>query len=370
VTELVRKRVHVQVNTIGSKNFQNLPDFESIQNEIKFVSSRGIFDFGEMSGFQPFSLSYITSTLEICKNFDIIHIHDSPKICNDLLILLINKLRSITPVVFTPHGAFVSVPAHQGNFTSSRLHKLFSEAYWSLRIPQMVLKSPDQIIAVNSIQEKIFTEISDNPNVTLIHEAIPSRYFVDKPTFTHDNRLKLLFIGRISEEKGIKDLLLAIHKIIKTPKYNYELELVCIGPDYGHSQEIKKIIDNLELNRYVRMLGSLSEEEKIKYLTWCDVLVLPSYFEAFGLPILEAMAQGKPVIASDTIGGRSLVRHEETGFLVKVNDPDDIARKLIIFLENSELKYQMGEKALKNANNFRMEKMVQDHIALYQKLVS
>jgi glycosyltransferase involved in cell wall biosynthesis len=185
----------------------------------------------------------------------------------------------------------------------------------------------------------------------------------------NDKKLRVLFIGRIAEEKGIEDLLVAIHKMTKILNDRNDLELVCIGPDYGHSQEIHSAINNLKLKDMVRMLGPLHEDEKLDYLSWCDVLVLPSHFEAFGLPVLEAMARGKPVVATKTIGTSSLIKHEETGFLVRVGDSDRIAYSLLRLLEYPELKYQMGDRALKHAFKFSMERMIQDHIILYQRLL-
>lgn len=129
-----------------------------------------------------------------------------------------------------------------------------------------------------------------------------------------------------------------------------------------------KITSALKLDGAVKILGPTSEHEKLRYLGWCDILVLPSYYEAFGLPILEAMARGKPTIATETVGSKSLVKHLETGFLVKIGDSHSIARALLRFLQDPKLKYRMGQRALKHASKFRMENMIEKHIDLYEKL--
>ena len=98
--------------------------------------------------------------------------------------------------------------------------------------------------------------------------------------------------------------------------------------------------------------------------------VLPSYYEAFGLPILEAMAQGKPVIATKTVGSASLVDHGETGFQVRPKDPQSIAEAILRLLEDPDLKYQMGKRALEKASKFRIENMVEEHIRIYESLIN
>lgn len=317
---------------------------------------------------QPISLSYITSTVRASIDFDIIHVHDGPKVCNDLLILALKKLRRNKPLVFTPHGYLATLPAYERAVTSFA-YRWSSKMYWFLGIPHKVIRSPDRVIAVNPFQAQFFTEIIGSRKVPMIPEAVPSYYFVNKPTFGDNEKLRVLFVGRMVEEKGIKDLLFAVYKATKV--YNKgNVELVCIGPDCGYLQKAWKIIDDLKLNSIVKILGPLSEHEKIRYLSWCDTLVLPSYHEAFGLTILEAMAQGKPVIATETFGGKSLVKPLKTGFLVRIGDSEGIAHALIKFLQDSELKYQMGRRALKHASKFHMKNMIQNHINLYQNILS
>lgn len=317
---------------------------------------------------QPISPSYITSTIKACSKFDIIHIHDGPKVCNDLLILAMKKIKPKSPLVFTPHGYMVTLPAYARPDVTSLAYRLFSKMYWASGIPHTSLRGSSKVIAVSPFQARLFAKICGNEKVFLIPEAVPSHYFVDKPAFMDNGKLKLLFIGRIVKEKGILNLLHAIHKVRSVYNKENKIELVCIGLDCGYLQEILRTIKSLGLNKFVKLLGPLPEHKKLEYLSWCDILVLPSYHEAFGLTILEAMARGKPVIATETIGGKCLVTHLETGFLVKVGDSNGIVLSLLRFLRDPELKHQMGQKALAHALGFNMKNMIEKHIGLYNVL--
>jgi len=70
------------------------------------------------------------------------------------------------------------------------------------------------------------------------------------------------------------------------------------------------------------------------------------------------------------VGAMSLVRHLETGFLVRIGDSESIALALMKFLQNPELKYQMGRRALEHASQFNMKNMIQTHISLYENILS
>jgi len=357
VKGLTSRGVSIRVHTIRNDPLENFSDSNLKIDDLDVLSFRCLFDLRGSSKEQPISPSYVTSTIRACSEFDAVHFHDFPKVCNDFLIVLMKKLRPNIPLIFTPHGAGAPSPAY----------KLFSRIYWSSGIPQKVLQSVDHVIVVSSLQARLFTEICGGHKVSMIQEAVPPYYFVDKPTFIDDEKLRILFIGRIIEEKGIRHLLYALHKLTQITDRS-KIELACVGSDCGYIHEVLKIIDHLKLEDKVKILGALPEQEKIKRLIWCDVLVLPSYYEAFGLPILEAMAQGKPVIASETVGAKSLVEHGQTGFLVKIGDSESITDALMRFLHEPKLKYEMGQRSLKHASKYKMANTIEKHIGIYEKL--
>jgi len=353
VEELVKKGICISVHTIEfpeeTQKQLNMTRYEVRRFKYVFDPRRTLHD-------QPISFTYIMQTIKRSDHFDVIHIHDFPKVSNDILVLTLKKLKPGIPVILTPHGAGSPTPAH----------KFSSNLYWSIGIPWKVLRSVDHLIAVSPLQGKLFAKIYGCDKVSTILEAIPPYYFVEEPSIIENGKLKILFIGRMAQEKGVKVLLYAVHEAKKYLGRNIELR--CIGPDYGYLREAQRIINELKLNNVAKILGPLPEEEKIKNLDWCDVLVLPSYYEAFGLPLIEAMARGKPVIATKTVGGMSLVKHGETGFLVEIGDWLGIAHWLLHLQNDSELKYQMGRKALKHARQFSMRRMVEQHIELYRSL--
>ena len=359
---LADQGVHIRLHTIKSSLSTSALDLNLDISNFHAVSFNQIFDVGSWNQL-PLSISYIRETIAVCDDFDVVHVHDFPKICNEILILMLKKLKAKKPLVFTPHATGMLSPTYKGASAKGRL-------YWLVGIPQKVFRSVDHIVAVSSLEQELFAKAYGAHKVSLIPEGVSSKYFVNEPIFTENEKLKILFVGRIIESKGIKDLLYAISEIIKTGHDPAKIELVCIGPDWGYLNTVLRTIDELGLNNSVRMMGPLSEIEKIKYLGWCDILVLPSYYEAFGIPLVEAMAHGKPVVATETVGSKSLVRDGETGFLVRIGKPHGLAEALMRFLVDPELKYRMGREALKRASDFKIEKTIKQHIRLYENLLA
>lgn len=380
VSHLVRGLVDqgVNVHTQTMSYDWHRGNLQSSDGDLSVSRFRSSWLFGRDTLNQPLSISFIKSTIELANDFDIVHVHDCPKFINDAIMLALKKIKPSKPVIFTPHGTGINSSTHlapQKNAchqfvvkdqkdTNDSLHNIFSNVYWSLGVPLKVLNSVDHVVTVTPLQSKVYSQVCNKEKISMISEAVPQNYFVNNPAFVEDDRLKVLFIGRVLQEKGLKDLFYAVKTISQTAC----IELRCIGPDFGFMNEALKIIKKLDIADNVSMLGSLPEDQKLQNLRWCDVLVLPSYHEAFGIPIVEAMAHGKPVIATKTIGAMSLVKDNETGFLVDLCNNDAIADRLLQFIDNSSLKFEMGAKGLKFARSFSMDRMVHTHIDLYKQV--
>ena len=148
---LVEKGVHVSIHTIEFPEARQhkilLRNLDMKEFEVRRF--RYVLDLRRSLHDQPISPSYVLETIKRSDFFDIVHIHDFPKISNDLLILALKKLRPYIPVVLTPHGAGAPAPAH----------KLSSKLYWSTGIPWKVLHVVDHVVAVSPLQGRIFARL-------------------------------------------------------------------------------------------------------------------------------------------------------------------------------------------------------------------
>ncbi len=154
----------------------------------------------------------------------------------------------------------------------------------------------------------------------------------------------VLFVGRLAAHKGIQTLIEA--SAMTGPEVRY----LMVGPGEfpaGWSRRIRQL--KVE-DRFV-LAGKVAEAELPAYYSACDLLVLPSVsrLEAFGLVLVEAMASGKPVVASDLPGVREVVRDGKTGLLCEPFNADDLAAKMGALASNEKTAVEMGAAGRKLA---------------------
>ncbi|KXB03132.1 hypothetical protein AKJ47_02810, partial [candidate division MSBL1 archaeon SCGC-AAA261G05] len=162
----------------------------------------------------------------------------------------------------------------------------------------------------------------------------------------------ILYVGRLVKTKGL-DILAKAMK-------NIDVRLLVCGE--GPTSRSLKNIENVEL------LGFVPEDEKNRLLRKCKFLVLPSKGEAFGIALLEAMAFGKPVVASN-VGGISEVVGDG-GILVPPNDPEKLGIAINTLLENGELRLKLGKKSWRRVRLFSWNKIVPQVEDMYQEVLS
>jgi D-inositol-3-phosphate glycosyltransferase len=188
----------------------------------------------------------------------------------------------------------------------------------------------------------------------------------------------LLFVGRIEPLKGLDVLLEAIGIMQKQNKFSENpFCLLIIGgePDDGVEEandEISRIMDLSEeygLKDLVTFLGKRSQDSLPYYYSAAEAVVVPSQYESFGMVALEAMACGKPVVASQIGGLAYLVQDGETGFSVPVDDPLELANRLTMLLQDPDLRDRMGAQAVKVAQDYAWEKIAARLISVYDGLL-
>jgi len=141
------------------------------------------------------------------------------------------------------------------------------------------------------------------------------------------------FIGRLSEEKGILNLILAVDLIVKDRK---DISFLIIG-DGPLRKEIEQYIDQKNLHSYVKLEGWLSHHSLPLYLNQLQLLVIPSYTEGLPNIMLEALSCGTPVLVTPVGVMPDIIRDGETGFIMKDNSPECIAENIFRVLSSPDL---------------------------------
>jgi glycosyltransferase involved in cell wall biosynthesis len=181
----------------------------------------------------------------------------------------------------------------------------------------------------------------------------------------NEETIKIGFLGRLGEEKGLKDLIKA-SEIMISKKIRHSIK---IAGDLKDARFKKHINDLLELrvnNNCINFIGKIDEDKKSDFFNSIDVLVLPSTnsFEAFGLVQLEAMSFGKPVIASNLRGVRIPIKYTGNGLLYQKGNVNDLVECFVNFKE--WVKNINKTKIIKSYNkHFNKEKFSNKYLSLF-----
>lgn len=156
-----------------------------------------------------------------------------------------------------------------------------------------------------------------------------------------DRSIRFLFLGAVNARKGIPLLIEAWQSLELR-----DAELWIVGPI---KPGIRSLIPNLP---GLKILGSCPHEELPALLQQCDVLVFPSYFEGFGLVILEALASGLPVITTEATAGPDLITNGKEGFLIQSGDLDGLCAAMCFIMNNVEKLPEMSRSARHRAEQY------------------
>ena len=222
----------------------------------------------------------------------------------------------------------------------------------------------------------IVVAISDFDRQTLIRrricssrklEMIHNAYAVD-PAPVAPNRptpeiVNIGFVGRLVAQKGC-DLLIAAYARLAAGGLPARLTIVGDGPD---RTELERRVEDLRLGGSVEFLGF--QPDGAALMTEMDIVAVPSRFEPFGIVAVEAMAQGRPVVASAVGGLTETVADGTTGHLVPAGNPVRLADALADLVRSSALREQMGEAGRERAIAlFSPDRVVAAYKNLYRRL--
>jgi D-inositol-3-phosphate glycosyltransferase len=195
----------------------------------------------------------------------------------------------------------------------------------------------------------------------------PMEHQVARQTLELPENPLILFVGRLDPLKGL-DLLL--HIVAGMEEWR-DLRLLIVGGDPEQEPEaarLRQMAQEMGLGERVRFEGAVPQEQLPLYYNSAAALVMPSYYESFGLVALEAMACGTPVVAARVGGLASLVRDWDTGCLVPGHCPAPFIQRLETLLSHPDLRRSMGEAAHRYARGFGWDTVARRTLDVYQQL--
>lgn len=304
---------------------------------------------------EPKNFKAYKMLVEIMKEnqYEIVHVHTPvASVYGRLLKLKFKNLKTI----YTVHGFHFFKGAPKIN--------------WMIYYPieRIMARFTDVIITINEEdynRAKIFnikeTYKLDGVGIDLncYNSSLYDKSEERKKLNLKDDEFVILMIAEVNKNKNHIQIIDAVEKLVKQGK---KVKLLCAG-DGVMFDEVKKLIQDRNLDEYIKMLGFRTDINEL--IASCDIGVLMSYREGLPRNIMELMAFGKPVVGTNIRGIRDLIEDGKNGFLVDVGDVDATASAVEYFLEDASRLEDMGKSASDMIRKYSLEVIMDQMMKVY-----
>ena len=320
-------RVH-RFQYMWPQRFQTLAYFPGIPEKIKEP-------FNKLQT-TPLAISMTKKMLQVIRRFGIDVVNAHWALPPAFLSILTKPLHG-RPVLTTLYG----VELFTARSKYSGLKPILS---WTIN-------NSDSVVAISDATRRSALDISGRKDVAILPDGIDTEHF--SPSNSGDEIVRrhglhgwnaIFSCGRMIERKGFSYLIEAMPHVLKSFR---KTKLIIAGEGPERSR-LEKLVHELGIDQNVIFPGFVTNVDLSKYYSACDVFVLPAIIDRYGdtegsgTILLEAMASGKPVIGTN-VGGIPYALRHGGGFLVEEKDPLQLAEKIVILLDNNELRYQLGK---------------------------
>lgn len=262
------------------------------------------------------------------------------------------------------------------------------EGNYRLDGERKVLQAADRIVAATPAEKEQLVNLygADESKLKIIPPGVDTCHFYPIPAdeakevigIPPEDRM-LLYVGRIEPLKGVEILIRAIAHMHGTgilEKCPHRLAIIGGDPDLPSEvmntemARLQGLCNELGLGDLVVFLGKRSQDTLPYYYSAAEMVVVPSYYESFGMVALEAMACGTPVVASQVGGLAHLVQDDVNGYVVSDGDPIALGNCLMKLICEQETRERLGKQANIYAQAYDWENISGQILSLYQKVVN
>ena len=264
---------------------------------------------------------------------------------------------------------------HQWTIAQLFPKKGFFYHFWLL-IEKIVAKKADLIICVTPAAIPFYLNYGINSNkIRVIPTGVDTRYFklpsnVRKETRDEigvsDDEIIMLYLGRISPEKNVNSLVKAFGELVNERKIP-KVKLLIVGPKAPESPILAELIRTYNICEKVTILDARYDVNRLYAAS--DIFILPSFSEGSPMVLLEAMASGKAIIASNISSIKEIIKNGEEAILVNPYDLNQLKEAILELCYNSNLRKKLGENAKKKAKQYDVNVVFPQIVEVYQEVL-
>jgi D-inositol-3-phosphate glycosyltransferase len=250
-----------------------------------------------------------------------------------------------------------------------------------------IMRNADAIVAATTIDlSQMIWHYDANPeHIRVIPCGVDLQRF--QPSDMADARKQLslpaqptplaLLVGRIEPLKGIDALITAVAQLRARVPSLAMLEAVIVGgasDDQPHmwnteQKRLDALRHSLGVANAIRFVGARPQSQLSLFHAACDVVTMPSHYESFGMAALEALASGRPVIATNAGGPATIITHGVDGLLTAPDDAAQLAENLTLILTNAHFAHQLGVAGRARAERYGWSNIGCDILDVYRSLI-
>lgn len=329
------------------------PSVITSKTNIVKAKDRDKFKVSRLKNFTIFNTkimpSFILKLFKINRN-DIVHLHISSAFMPEL-VWIFSKLKGFQ---YIAHIHLDILPTSKAGFLL-KIYKPFILKHVLQSAGFVVVFTKDQL---ESVHKKYGVKKS---KIKIVPNGVEDKYFFNISRKLH-KKPKLLFVGRLGIQKNIPQLLKALKGVSE------QFKTIIVGEGNLESK-LKKLTKDLKLKN-VSFVGRADGQKLLNYYKKSDIFVLPSEREGMPLVLLEAIAMGLPVVATDVTGNRDVIENNKNGLLVPLNDTKAFQSALLKLSRNEKLYSKLSMGAKKTAKQFSWENTSEKFEKLYKNLIS
>ncbi len=317
----------------------------------------GKFDY-PLFDYQPYELALTSKLVDVTINegLDLLHVHYAiPHASAAYFAQKILESKGVRiPFITTLHGTDITLVGKDPSFEP------------------VITFSINESNAVTVVSESLKQDTLNHFDITNNIEVIPNfirheNYKLNPSTvcrkseFTPNGERLICHISNFRKVKRVEDVLYTFAKIIET--IPSKLLLVGDGPE---RLKLEQLCRDLKICEHVKMLGKIQNVSDV--LNMCDLFILPSLTESFGLAALEALASSVPVISTNSGGLPEVNKHGYSGYLSLVGDTDEMAKYAVSILQDDDELAKFKKQAYQHSLNFGIETILPKYVELYERV--
>lgn len=222
------------------------------------------------------------------------------------------------------------------------------------------------VIANSDGLRQLALQSSPEKEIGVIYNGIDIEEFFPDHLKPDPNHFNIICVSRVTPRKGIRFLVQAF-KILEA---RYDHIRMIIAGDGNEKKSLEQLVRGLGLEDKVVFLGVVPHEKLIDYYQKSNVFVLPSLNEGMSNTMLEALACGLPMVATDTGGTKELITNRKNGLIVEMQNPDDLAEKIEQIVLDRQLEKSMGIESRILAEQLSWGKVAGQYVDIYEKTIN